>query len=159
MLRRHDDRAGDAAPSDDAGHAQADNGGVAYRETVVNRQSVSCRIALLAPLLALSSVVAQAQTAAKQPRQLPPPAAQVNGVPAGVDTGTPAGSDSVPLGTPVMSGAPTNRATFKAESAAARAAGRPKPAASAASSAKGTSVPALSASDVAASRPASPLKP
>ena len=125
----------------------------------MNRLSVSFPCVWLAALFALSCVAAQAQTGVKPPRQLPPPAAQTNGVPAGVDTGTPAGSESVPLGTPVMSGSPTNRATFKAESAAARAAGRPKPGASAASSAKGTSGPALSASDAAASRPARPLKP
>ena len=116
------------------------------------------RIALLAALLALSSVSAQAQTVvAKQPRQLPPPVSQTNSVPAGVDIGTGATSESVPLGTPVMTGPPTNRATFKAESAAARAAGRPKPAASAASAAKPG--PAVSASDVAASRPARPPRP
>ena len=119
---------------------------------------VSSRIAALAGLLALSSAAAQAQTLpAKQPRQLPPPVSQTNSVPAGVDIGTGSSSESVPLGTPVMTGSPTNRATFKAESAAARAAGRPKSSASAASIAK--SGPAVSASDVAASRPARPLKP
>ena len=117
---------------------------------------VSCRIAALAALLALSSAAAQAQTGiAKQPRQLPPPVSQTNSVPAGVDIGTGATSESKPLGTPVMTGNPTDRATFKADSAAARAAGRPKAAASGASAAK----PGRSASDVAASRPARPLKP
>jgi hypothetical protein len=128
-------------------------------ETAVNRSSpVSCRIAALAALLALSTAAVQAQTLpAKQPRQLPPPVSQTNSVPAGVDIGTGANSDSVPLGTPVMTGGPINRATFKAQSAAARAAGRPKPAASAASAAKPG--PAVSASDVAASRPARPPRP
>ena len=127
-------------------------------ETVVHRPSPAIfRIAALAASLALCPFAVEAQNVvAKQPRQLPPPVSQSNSVPAGVDIGTGATSESKPLGTPVMTGSPTNRATFKAESAAARAAGRPKAAASGASAAKPG--PAVSASDVAA-RPARPPKP
>ncbi|MGZ5184140.1 MAG: hypothetical protein ACXWCO_03445 [Caldimonas sp.] len=123
----------------------------------MKRLTLSRRVAMLASMLALSSVAAQApDTPAKPPRQLPPPVSQSKSIPAGVDAGTAASSESVPLGTPVMTGNPTDRAKFRADSAAARAAGRPKAAASAPKAASG---PVAAASDLAASRPGPPPKP
>ena len=68
----------------------------------------------------------------KPPPRLPPNAAQTSRIPAGVDTGSSATSDSMQLGTPVPPslGADTNE--MRTRSAAARAAARPKPGASSA---------------------------
>ena len=71
-----------------------------------------------------------AQTTAKPPPRLPPTASQTSQIPGGTDTGTPGGSDSLQLGTPVMSNSTGNRSPYRGQDAAARAAARPKPAAS-----------------------------
>jgi len=73
-----------------------------------------------------------AQTTAKPPPRLPPTPSQTSQIPGGVDTGTPGGSDSLQLGTPVMSNATGQPGAFKGGGAAARAAARPKPTASSA---------------------------
>ena len=82
-------------------------------------------------LLALPLTVA-AQTPAKPPPRLPPTPSQTSQIPGGTDTGTPAGSDSLQLGTPVMSNATGQPSSLRGQSAAARAAARPKPTASSA---------------------------
>jgi len=90
----------------------------------------SCLVAAACLLVALPIGVA-AQTA-KPPPRLPPPPSQTSQIPSGVDTGTPATSDSLPLGTPVMSQAAGGPSGGRGTSAAARAAARPKPVASSA---------------------------
>ncbi len=82
-------------------------------------------------LLVALSLGSAAQTP-KPPPRLPPPAAQSTQIPGGIDTGTPGGSDSLQLGTPVMSNATGERSPLKGGGAAARAAARPKPTASSA---------------------------
>jgi hypothetical protein len=83
---------------------------------------------------------APAQTA-KPPPRLPPTPSQTSQIPGGVDTGTPGGSDSLQLGTPVMSNATGQRSALQGGSAAARAAARPKPTASSADCTKPLSGP------------------
>jgi hypothetical protein len=83
---------------------------------------------VLSAALAACVHSAPAQTA-KPPPRLPPTPSQTSQIPGGVDTGTPGGSDSLQLGTPVMSNA-TGQPSGRGMSAAARAAARPKPAAS-----------------------------
>jgi hypothetical protein len=97
----------------------------------VNR-SVAFRRLMLAAALAALGQAAPAQTAAKPPPRLPPTASQTSQIPGGVDTGTPGGSESLQLGTPVMSNATGERSVLRGGSAAARAAARPKPTASSA---------------------------
>jgi len=87
----------------------------------------SCLV--VAALLVALPLVGAAQTPPKPPPRLPPPPSQTSQIPGGVDTGTPGGSDSLQLGTPVMSNA-TGERSGRGMSAAARAAARPKPAAS-----------------------------
>ena len=88
------------------------------------------RVVAAASLVAAMPLAALAQTSsAKPPPRLPPPPSQTSQIPTGVDAGTPATSDALQLGTPVMSNA-TNGPTGRGMSAAARAAARPKPAAS-----------------------------
>jgi hypothetical protein len=96
----------------------------------VNR-SVAFRRAVLSAALAACVHSAPAQTA-KPPPRLPPTPSQSSQIPGGVDTGTPGGSDSLQLGTPVMSNSTGERSAVRGGSAAARAAARPKPAASSA---------------------------
>jgi len=96
----------------------------------VNR-SVAFRRAVLSAALAALAPSALAQ-AAKPPPRLPPTPSQTSQIPGGVDTGTPGGSDSQQLGTPVMSNSTGQPGAFKGGSAAARAAARPKPTASSA---------------------------
>lgn len=125
---------------------------------------------LLAVLVALASIpllvttaVAQPASAAapaapppsrtKAPPRLPPAPADQSRIPAGIDTGTPATSDTVPLGTPVPPTAGVDQRVLREESAAARAAARRKaepvpPAASSAASA------ASAAASTAVTRPA-----
>jgi hypothetical protein len=83
-----------------------------------------------ASLVALLPLGTLAQTAAKPPPRLPPNASETSRIPSGVDTGSPATSDSLPLGTPVPPNASADRSELRTRSAAARAAARPKPTAS-----------------------------
>ena len=94
-------------------------------------RSVAFRRAVLSAALAALAPSALAQ-AAKPPPRLPPTPSQTSQIPGGVDTGTPGGSDSLQLGTPVMSNSTGQPGAFKGGSAAARAAARPKPTASSA---------------------------
>ena len=100
------------------------------QESIVNRPVVFRRAVLTAALVAFVAS-AQAQTA-KPPPRLPPKASQTSQIPGGVDTGTPGGSDSQQLGTPVMSNSTGQPPALRGGSAAARAAARPKPTASSA---------------------------
>lgn len=109
------------------------------------------RLAIGASLFVLAPLVAQAQTSATKP----PPRLQPNvstGIPAGVDSGTPATSDSMQLGTPVPPAVNDSR-----NSAAARAAARSGPRAPL-SPASAASAPASGAAEQKAS-PAKPAKP
>jgi len=89
----------------------------------------SCLVAVTSLLMALP-LASAAQTTAKPPPRLPPPPSQTSQIPGGVDTGTPGGSDSQQLGTPVMSNSTGQPSALRGGSAAARAAARPKPTAS-----------------------------
>jgi len=91
----------------------------------------SCLVAVTSLLIALP-LGSAAQTTAKPPPRLPPPPSQTSQIPGGVDTGTPGGSDSLQLGTPVMSNSTGHPSALRGGSAAARAAARPKPTASSA---------------------------
>jgi hypothetical protein len=110
----------------------------------------SCLVAITSLLIALP-LCSTAQTTAKPPPRLPPPPSQTSQIPGGVDTGTPGGSDSQQLGTPVMSNSTGQPSALRGGSAAARAAARPKPTASSADCTK----PASGANDPKA--PAPPL--
>lgn len=68
------------------------------------------------------------------PRLTPVPSGST-AIPAGPDTGSPATSDSVPLGTPVVPANAAERDALRSQSAAARAAARGKAPATAASAA------------------------
>lgn len=74
----------------------------------------------------------------KAPPRLPPNAAESGRIPSGVDTGSPATSITLPLGTPVPPALGADRTEIKNRSAAARAAARPKLAASSADCVRGT---------------------
>ena len=91
----------------------------------------SSSLVVVASLLFALPLVSTAQTA-KPPPRLPPPTSQTSQIPGGPDTGTPAGSDSMQLGTPVMSNSTGQSSSLRGQSAAARAAARPKPVASSA---------------------------
>ncbi|HEY2188537.1 MAG TPA: hypothetical protein VGH48_08245 [Caldimonas sp.] len=100
---------------------------------------------LAAALLVLAQTDADAQVpVTKAPPRLPT-SSQTSQIPGGVDTGTPGGSDSVQLGTPVMSNSMSHGSALKGGSAAARAAARPKPTASSADCTKpaGKATPAV----------------
>jgi hypothetical protein len=120
----------DAAPSDGRGGPLGAHSRHGCQELIVNR-SVSFRRAALSAALVVLAQVALAQTA-KPPPRLPPSPSEASRIPGGVDTGTPGGSDSLQLGTPVMSNATGQPSAFRGGSAAARAAARPKPTASSA---------------------------
>ncbi len=96
---------------------------------------------------------AQTTTDRKPPRRLPPIGSQTSNIPAGVDSGTPATSDSMPLGTPVPPVAAADRNDQNKRSAAARAAARPA-SASAISEAAAASEAGRSALPASAVRPA-----
>ena len=96
----------------------------------MNRSVAFRRVVLSAALVALAPA-ASAQTT-KAPPRLPPSPSQTSQIPNGVDTGTPGGSDSQQMGTPVMSNSTGQGSALKGGSAAARAAARPKPTASSA---------------------------
>jgi hypothetical protein len=87
------------------------------------------RVVAVASLLLGLSLVGAAQTP-KPPPRLPPTPSQTSQIPSGIDTGSSASSDSLPLGTPVMTMGSGDKSALKGGSAAARAAARPKPAAS-----------------------------
>ena len=95
----------------------------------MNRSSFRTFACALALGCALPLVCAQTPTT-KAPPRLPPNASEQSRIPAGADTGTPATSDALPLGTPVPPNASVGRSELTAKSAAARAAARPKVAAS-----------------------------
>ncbi len=94
----------------------------------------SLRLAKAAAIVGLAglslAVAAAASPDAKKPeRGLPPTGAQIGEIPAGVDSGSPATSNSMQLGMPVP---PSQQSADQAEqnrrsSAAARAAARPAP--------------------------------
>lgn len=88
--------------------------------------SASVRSALLVVLAGLAFAAGAADPAAKKPeRRLPPTGSQTSDIPAGVDTGSPATSNSMPLGTPVPPAAAADRGDQNKRSAAARLASRP----------------------------------
>ena len=91
----------------------------------------SSTLVVVVSLFLALPLVSTAQTA-KPPPRLPPPTSQTSQIPGGPDTGTPAGSDSMQLGTPVMSNSTGQPSSLRGQSAAARAAARPKPVASSA---------------------------
>ena len=117
------------------------------------RLARSIAVAFLASVLV--PWAAAQQTERKPPRRLPPTGSQTTGIPAGVDSGTPATSDSMPLGTPVPPAVAADRNDQNKRSAAARAAARP---ASAASSPIGESVAASEASRPAAASAVRPAR-
>jgi hypothetical protein len=96
------------------------------------------RAVLAAALLVLGQGAAHAQApppkgpppVTKAAPRLPPNASQTSRIPAGVDSGTSATSDTMELGTPVPPALGGDRSEMTTRSAAARAAARPKPAAS-----------------------------
>lgn len=88
-------------------------------------RSAAIGASLVASLLVLGSVSAVAQTApGKPPLRLPPNSSQTNQIPAGVDTGTPATSDSLTLGTQVPPANAADKGDLRTKSAAARMAAR-----------------------------------
>ena len=110
------------------------------------------RLALAAVLLVLAHA-SDAQNATKPPPpvtkappRLPPNAAESGRIPAGVDTGSPATSDTLPLGTPVPPVLGADRTEIRNRSAAARAAARPKLGASEAGCGQGVAASAKGAS-------------
>jgi hypothetical protein len=106
---------------------------------------------------AFASVATAQQTQKNPPRRLPPTGSQTSGIPAGVDSGTPATSDSMPLGTPVPPAAAADRNDQNKRSAAARAAARPASASSASSAAINDSAAATDARRPAPATP--PVRP
>jgi len=90
------------------------------------------KAAVVVGLASLSLLAAAASPDAKKPeKRVPPTGAQNTEIPAGVDSGTPATSNSMQLGMPVP---PSQQSADQAEqnrrsSAAARAAARPAPSA------------------------------
>ena len=82
-------------------------------------------IAAAATLFACIQVSAEAQTFAKPPPRLNPNVSDTIRVPAGIDSGSPTTSDSLPLGTPVPPVGSVDRIDQGTRSAAARAAARP----------------------------------
>ena len=92
------------------------------------------RAAFAAALLVVAQAAALAQAPApkgpppvtKAPPRLPPNASETSRIPAGVDTGTSATSDTMPLGTPIPPALGADRSELTTRSAAARAAARPK---------------------------------
>jgi hypothetical protein len=124
------------------------------QEFIVNRTFVSDRAWLCAVLLMLAHAGAAAQTNPKPPPRLQPTPSQTSQIPAGVDSGSPASSDTMQLGTPVPPGAGAERSELKANSAAARAAARPKAAASSADCNRTTAdAAALAAKPASGGRP------
>jgi len=71
------------------------------------------------------SAFAQAPDTRKVPPRVSPNVSATTGVPSGINTGTPATSESMPLGTPVPPVASADKSDQNLRSAAARAAARP----------------------------------
>jgi hypothetical protein len=119
------------------------------------RRVRSFAIAFLASVFVPWAAAQQPQP--KPPPRLPPTGSQSTNIPAGVDSGTPATSDSMPLGTPVPPTGAAARGDQDKRSAAARAAARPASAAiSDAAAASEAARPAASAVRPARSRTPSP---
>ena len=78
----------------------------------------------LAAMLMTGSALAQTPTGRKPPPRLPPSPSEQARIPAGVDTGTPGTSDTLPLGTPVPPSVSADRGDLRLRSAAARSAAR-----------------------------------
>jgi len=92
----------------------------------MSRSLSSARAAALVVLASLALAAGAADPGAKKPeRRLPPTGSQSSDIPAGVDTGSPATSNSMQLGTPVPPAAAADRGDQNKRSAAARAAARP----------------------------------
>ena len=95
-----------------------------------NSRSAFSRVVLATIAASLASfhfaIAAQAPVTAKNPpRRLPPTGSQSSDIPAGVDTGSPATSNAMPLGTPVPPALLPDRDDQNKRSAAARLASRP----------------------------------
>ncbi|MBV9892360.1 MAG: hypothetical protein JO090_15910 [Rhizobacter sp.] len=88
------------------------------------------RAAFAAALFVLAAVAAESQPVTKAPPRLPANPTASGRIPAGVDTGSPASSDTLQLGTPVPPALGAEGQEMRARGAAARAAARPKPATS-----------------------------
>jgi len=102
------------------------------------------RLASLAAAIAFvtsSAIAASPDAPSKPPRRLPSAVSETNRIPTGVDTGSPATSANLPLGTPVPPANSVDRSDLNKRSAAARAATRPR-IASAPVSSLGDRVPA-----------------
>jgi len=101
-------------------------------EPIVKPSSVA-RAAFAAAFFVFVAVAAEAQQpVTKAPPRLPANPTASGRIPAGVDTGSPASSDTLQLGTPVPPALGAESHEMRARGAAARAAARPKPATSAA---------------------------
>lgn len=118
----------------------------------MHRPSFTVLPALLGALLFVATGMASAADMPQKtpPRRLPPNAADSVRIPAGVDTGSPATTDAVPLGTPVPPTGAVGRNDQNKRGAAARAAARPK--AVAASDAAATAVDAAASAGALAGR-------
>ena len=112
----------------------------------------SIAVAFLAGILV--PWAAAQQTERKPPRRLPPTGSQATNIPAGVNSGTPATSDSMPLGTPVPPAVAADRNDQNKRSAAARAAARPASAGAGISSAAAASEATRPEAGASAVRPA-----
>lgn len=111
----------------------------------MHRSTLAVLPALFGALLLVAAGMASAADTTQKtpPRRLPPNAADSVRIPAGVDTGSPATTDAVPLGTPVPPTGAVGRNDQNKRGAAARAAARPKT--------RAASDPAAAAVDAAAS--------
>jgi hypothetical protein len=105
---------------------------------------------------AFASLATAQQTQKNPPRRLPPTGSQTSGIPAGVDSGTPATSDSMPLGTPVPPAAAADRNDQNKRSAAARAAARPAAASASAPASAAAINDSAAAADARRPAPATP---
>jgi hypothetical protein len=124
-------------------------------EPIVKPSSVA-RAAFAAAFFVLAAAAVEAQQpVTKAPPRLPANPTASGRIPAGVDTGSPASSDTLQLGTPVPPAMGAESSEMRARGAAARAAARPKPATSAADCVRPA---AINASGKAASAPAAGAK-
>jgi hypothetical protein len=123
-------------------------------EPIVKPSSVA-RAAFAAAFFVFVAVAAEAQPVTKAPPRLPANPTASGRIPAGVDTGSPASSDTLQLGTPVPPALGAESSEMRARGAAARAAARPKPATSAADCVRPAAVNASgkSASAAAGAKP------
>ena len=77
-------------------------------------------------VVSASAYAASPDAPSKPPPRLPPAATETNRIPTGVDTGSPATTANLPLGTPVPPVNSVDRNDVNKRSAAARAATRPR---------------------------------